>query len=149
MHSGDKSEDALGAREMEPFRLEKSGLSIENGSLVKRQGANLVARHELADIEKVEIRKSLDPFAIVLMLLTLGGAAASVVLIEKAWISWTSAIVFGLVSFFSLVASNRELLRVSTSHGEVLYHLVDPSDHSAGFAVSLKELIGKKGGFRL
>lgn len=130
------------------LRLDKSGLVVEDGALTKWDGTNRVARHELAGIERVELRRHADWTAIYLAIGAAGSAVCGKLFIDSPWISWTLFGIFGFLAFVfaSIVPSQRLLVR--TKHGEVIYDLADPRDHSTGFTIALKAEVEKASGFR-
>lgn len=130
--------EAVTTEEEPSANLEKSGLSIERGALVRRQKGKLIATHALADINSVNLQTRVDRVAVAISLVSLSVAIAAKLLIQTSGTSWVVFTVFCVVSLFAALGSTGRRLKVETAHGEVEYLLADPDDHCQGFAVALR-----------
>ncbi len=127
-------------------QLEKTKLALEGDALVKRQGGNVVGRHSLDAVVRVEIVKRTDMFAVLLTLIVLAGAVAMKFLVPNPTWSWTGFVVLALGALVLMTGIRTTVLTVATRHGDVGYNVVDPLDQAESFVVTVREELDRRAG---
>src|SRR5688500_2384551 len=122
--------------------LPRSGLTVEDGELLKRdRNGVVIARHALKTIRSIERRDDKDKVAIIVCLVALGLSGAAKYFIPNGMASWAAALGLLVVSSVFMLAIKRYNLRLVLEAGEVTYQLQDLPDEIQGFHVSLQGLI--------
>ena len=121
--------------------LAGSGLSLEQGMLVKRQHGQIVARHKLETLDQVEIRSQRDSGALIFALFSAGGALLAKWLISGPVLAWGVAIVLALLALLGLAGMQTSVLAIKTRDGDVAYPLSDSADQHQGFLLTLRQLL--------
>lgn len=125
------------------LELEQTRLRVEEGELIRRnKTGGIVTRVPLDDIEGVRYARDLSLFAVVTWLFSAGLAAIGYFVSENNVVSVALYVLSSLGAAFGLIGLLNDVLLVKTRGENIRIGCLDPGDEVAGFAASLKTMIG-------
>ena len=124
------------------FKLAKTGLCVHDGCLIKQSpDGQAIARHALADIQRVELTWRWDVWATVFSMTFAALAFVAWRYIPWAGWRWVAVVVLGALACLSISIIRQPNLCVQLRHGSVLYPIDDDIENGQGFALSLMAMV--------
>ncbi len=127
------------------LELTKSGLVYCEETIVKHNKKGTVTgRHNIQDIKVIQIKKSIDNFALILAVILIFASTVCYLTIDQtSWKIGISLPLLLLACFFLMGAQTSSIL-IKTSGGEIMYNCSDQIEEGQGFCVSINEKINSK-----
>jgi len=127
-----------------PLELPKSGLSLENGTLVKRTAkGSVTGTIALDDVHSIRAVRNTDFYSIVVSLGVAGLGVVAKTFIPSAGWSWAVAVFLLTIAATFFVTARRLDLRIESASGLVHYPLMDMPEDTEGFVYSLKRMVSE------
>lgn len=134
-------EDATFGESPERIALDKSGLAIENGQLIKKApNGTVVGRFGLKEIEKAEAGSRISRMALVFV--AAGGAL--VYAAAEHWqhpgAVWAGYIAGGLLVLFGVIGAYEQILTLRVQGQDLTYPITEESADLRTFVITLNRL---------
>ncbi len=127
--------------EFNDLELPKSGLLVREGTLCKRaKNGALVGRHNLSQIQSIEIGWEVNPAGIVFAVLCLGLVFVAWYLIGSSAWRWAAIVVLASATLMSALCVLSYVINIRFPDGQVRYPMLDLTGDGEGFVASVREL---------
>ena len=121
--------------------LPKSRICVIGNELIKKSPkGDIVSRHPIFEIKRVDTIKKIDPIAVAV---TVGFTIIVVITnlyIPSQFLRWVVSLLFACVAVFSLFGMTKYQIKLTFKDESLVFDVFDDPSEGIGFALSLKRL---------